>query len=119
MASPRLTHRIAVALSLGLLQAAVLAQPPTPLTYEGALQLAGSRNLAVEAARRQRSIREAAVRAARQSPNPDLSADFSRDAPHQAVNLDFPIEIGGRRARRVDLAQEELTLAELEVQTEL
>jgi len=106
---------------LVLLEAGSHAQQPgpAPLTFEGALQLAATRNLAVEAARRQRAIREAAVRAARQLPNPDLSAEISRDVPHQAVNLDFPIEIGRKRGRRVDLAQEELTLAELDVLTEL
>ena len=124
---PRKHRRIedagAIAAAVWIACAAVArAQPqpiPTPLTFESALQFAGSRNLAVEAARRQRAIREAAIRTARQIPNPDLSAEISRDVPHQGVNLDFPLEIGGKRARRVDLAQEELTLAELDLQAEL
>lgn len=99
------------------------AQPavvPSPLTFETALGLATSRNLAVEAARRQRAVREAAIRAARQIPNLDLSAEiYSRDTPHQAVSVDLPFEIGGRRARRIDLATEELSLADVDVQTEL
>src|SRR5258706_1453490 len=111
----------AVALAMAW-PATVLGQPqpvPSPLTFESALQLAGSRNLAVEADRRQRSIREAAIRTARQIPNPDLSSEVSRDVQHQTVNLDFPREIGGKRTRRVNLAQEELTLAELDLQAEL
>src|SRR5258706_662916 len=87
--------------------ATVVGQPqpvPSPLTLDSALQLAGSRNLAVEAARRQRAIREAAIRTARQIPNPDLSAEVSRDVPHQTVNLDFPLEIGGKRTRPGDLS---------------
>src|SRR5262245_41478590 len=122
MATTRiLRHLVTATLGLTLSDAAAQAQPavPAPLTYEGAQQVATSRNLAVEAARRQRAIREAAVRAARQLPNPDLSAEITRDVPHQAVNLDFPIEIGGKRGRRVNLAQEELTLAELDVLSEL
>lgn len=92
---------------------------PSPLTFESAVELAATRNLFVEAARRQRAIREAAVRVARQIPNPDFTAETSRDTPHQALGVDLPFEIGGRRARRVDLANEELSLAELDVQAEL
>jgi cobalt-zinc-cadmium efflux system outer membrane protein len=104
-----------------LMPSSAAAQPPPPdsLTFESAVELATARNLSVEAARRQRAIREAAVRAARQTPNPEFSAEASRDTPHQAVSLDLPFELGGKRARRVDLANEELTLAELDVQAEL
>jgi cobalt-zinc-cadmium efflux system outer membrane protein len=95
------------------------AQPSGPLTFEAALQLAAGRNLRVEAARRQRGIREAAVRTAGLLPNPDLNAESSRDVPHQAVSLDVPLELGGKRSRRVDLAKEELSLADGDVQVEL
>ena len=90
-----------------------------PLTYEAALDMATSRNLRVEAARRQRAVRESAVRTAGLVPNPDLVAETSRDIPHQALSLDFPLEIGGQRSRRLDLAREELSLAESDVQVEL
>ena len=91
----------------------------TPLTYAAALSLATTRNLALEAARRQRAIREAAVRIARQIPNPDVIVEVTRDVPHQIASFNLPVEIGGKRSRRVDLAREELTLAEVDVQTEM
>ena len=100
----------------------LLAQTPTisaPLSLEQALEMANVRNLGLEAARRQRAIREAAIRTARQIPNPDVSAEVTRDTPHEVLSLSLPVEIGGRRGRRVDLAREELTLAEVDVQTEL
>jgi cobalt-zinc-cadmium efflux system outer membrane protein len=100
----------------------VSAQPPDiagPLTYEQALNLATSRNLGLEAARRQRAIREAAIRTARQVPNPNVSLETGRDTPHQVFSFDLPVELGGRRTRRIDLATEELTLADVDVQTEL
>jgi len=93
--------------------------PSAPLTFDTALNLAANRNLRVEAARRQRGVREAAVRTAGLLPNPDISAESSRDVPHQAVSLDVPLELGGKRSRRVDLAKEELSLAEGDVQVEL
>jgi cobalt-zinc-cadmium efflux system outer membrane protein len=90
-----------------------------PLTYERALNLATSRNLGLEAARRQRAIREAAIRTARQAPNPSASIEVSKDTPHQAFTFDLPVELGGKRRRRIDLATEELTLADVDVQSEM
>ena len=78
-----------------------------------------SRNLGLEAARRQRAIREAAIRAARQIPNPDISGEISRDVPHEILSVDVPIELGGKRGRRIDLAREELTLADVDLQAGL
>lgn len=106
----------------------VLAQqqaPPPPvvpasgaLSYQAALDLATARNLGLAAALRQRAIREAAVRVARQYPNPEFSFEASRDLPHEVVSLGFPVEIGGKRARRIAVAQEELSLADLDVRAE-
>jgi cobalt-zinc-cadmium efflux system outer membrane protein len=93
--------------------------PSAPLTFEAALNLAAGRNLRVEAARRQRAVRESAVRTAGLLPNPEIVAESSRDTPHQMVSLDVPLELGGKRSRRVDLAREELSLAEGDVQVEL
>jgi len=90
-----------------------------PLTYEQALALATTRNLNLEAARRQRTIREAAIRTARQAPNPGVAVEVTRDSPHQVFTFDLPVELGGKRARRIDLATEELTLADVDLQTEL
>ena len=44
---------------------------------------------------------------------------MTRDAPHQVFTFDLPVELGGRRSRRIDLAREELTLADVDLQTEL
>jgi cobalt-zinc-cadmium efflux system outer membrane protein len=91
----------------------------SPLSYDAALALATSRNLSLEAARRQRAIREAGVRTARQVPNPDVAIEITRDVPHQIASFNLPVEIGGKRARRIDLAREESTLADVAVQAEM
>ena len=105
-----------------LIASTTAAQPApltTPLTYQQALDLATSRNLGVAAARRARAIREAAVRTARQYPNPDLSVELTQDLPHQIVTAGIPVDFGPRRSRRIELANEELSLAEVDVQSEL
>jgi outer membrane protein, heavy metal efflux system len=95
------------------------AVPSAPLTYEQVLALATSRNLNLDAARRQRAIREAGIRTARMVPNPGVAAEVTRDTPHQIFTFALPVELGGKRARRIDLAAEELTLADVDLQTEL
>ena len=89
------------------------------MTFEAALDLATSRNLGLEAARRQRAIREAAIRTARQLPNPDVTFEATRDLPHFFGAVGVPVEIGGKRSKRIDLATAELTLADVDVRTEL
>lgn len=97
-----------------------VAQPVSPpLTYHSALELATARNLGLEAARRQRAIREAQVKAAGQIDNPSVLFETSRDAPHQVLSFDIPLGFGVKRARRVDLAKAELTLADLDLSTEM
>lgn len=92
---------------------------PTPLTYDAALQVATTRNLGLDAARRARLIREAAIRAAGQSPNPGVTFEVGRDTPHEVVSFSIPIEIGGVRSRRINVAKEELRLADVDVLAEL
>jgi cobalt-zinc-cadmium efflux system outer membrane protein len=89
------------------------------LTYSAAWEIASSRNLKLAAARRQRAAREAAIVTAGLRPNPDFTAEVSRDTPHEVIGVDWPLEIGGQRSRRLDLAKEELLLSEVDVQTAL
>ena len=90
-----------------------------PLTFSAALDLAASRNLDLEAARRQRAIREAQVRVARQFANPEVSFEATQDSPHENLAFGLPVEVGGQRGRRIAVAKEELTLADLDVRAEM
>ncbi len=98
-------------------------EPPqaggAPLTFSAALELATSRNLGLEAARRQRAIREAQLRTARQWANPAVSFEVTEDSPHENLAFGLPIEIGGQRGRRIAVAKEALTLADLDVRVEM
>ena len=98
---------------------AIAAAPPqaagAPLTFSAALDLATSRNLDLEAARRQRAIREAQVRTARQWANPEVGFEVTQDSPHENLTFGLPIEIGGQRGKRIAVAKEALTLADLDV----
>lgn len=88
---------------------------PRQLTLAATLDLAARQNLDLAAARMRRAIRLAGERIAGQIPNPTASFTASRDAPHQEVLFDQPLEIGGRRGRRIELAREETALTDVEV----
>jgi outer membrane protein, heavy metal efflux system len=92
---------------------------PAPLTFRAAVDLASARNLGLAAAMRQRAIREGQVRIAGQWANPEVSFEATQDSPHENLTFGLPIEVGGQRGRRIALAREELTLADLDVRAEM
>ena len=111
-----LAEALAVALStfcLAILPAQ--AQKAAPLTLQAALDLADKQNLDLIAARRQREVATAGIQIARQRPNPSVSFATARDAPHQSLFFDQPIEIGGKRGRRMDLAKQEGALTDAQI----
>jgi outer membrane protein, heavy metal efflux system len=110
----------AIVLCAGLVMADQPAQGSgAPLTFNAALDLATSHNLGLEAARRQRAIREAQLRVARQWANPEVSFEATQDSPHENLAFGLPVEVGGQRGRRIAVAKEELTLADLDVRAEM
>ena len=93
-------------------------QPP-PLTLQSAFAIAEEHNPTLVAARLGRAVDVAGIGVAGQRPNPEASFEAGRDTPHEIVSLAFPLEFGGKRARRVDLAHATLarTMADLAVQS--
>lgn len=86
-----------------------------PLDLRTALAAADSANLELRAARQQRALALAGVTTARQLPNPTFSFTAARDTPHEGIAIDLPIELGGKRGKRISVAQEEQRSAELDI----
>ena len=80
------------------------AQSPASLTLQSALASAEEHNRTLVAARLGRAVDLAGVDVARQRPNPEVSYEAARDTPHQVASLALPLELGGKLARRVDVA---------------
>jgi len=61
----------------------------------------------------------AGIDVARERPNPEASFEAGRDTPHEAFSIGVPLEFGGKRARRIDVANATLarTAAEIAVQS--
>jgi cobalt-zinc-cadmium efflux system outer membrane protein len=93
------------------------SQQPPRLTLQEALDLADKQNLDLAAARRQRAVALAGIQIAKQRPNPTASFSATRDEPHQSLFFDQPIEIGGKRGHRIDVARQEGALTEVEIAT--
>ncbi len=93
--------------------------PPERLTLQSAFTIAEEHNRTLVAARLGRAVDVAGVGVAGQRPNPEASFEAGRDTPHEVLSLAIPLELGGKRARRLDVANATLarTTAELVVQS--
>jgi cobalt-zinc-cadmium efflux system outer membrane protein len=89
-----------------------------PLTLDEALALARA-NPTVTAARLRRAVDQAGIAVAREIPNPEARYERSKETPHDALGLSQLLELGGKRGRRIDLAESVARTGEAELaQTE-
>lgn len=103
----------------------LMAQTPGPsrpaapagrrLTLQEAFVIADRQNLDLAAARLKHAVTQAGILIAGARPNPSVSFSASRDTPHESLFFDLPVELGGKRARRMDEARQEVKLTDLEI----
>src|SRR5262245_64261080 len=96
---------------------ALLTVAPTPagaqtssasdaaITLGEALSMSRSANPTLVAARLRRPIEAAAIDVARERPNPELRYERAKETPHDSVGVSQAIELGGKRARRIEAAE--------------
>jgi cobalt-zinc-cadmium efflux system outer membrane protein len=72
-------------------------------------------NPAIVAAQTRRAIGAAGVAVAGERLNPEGRAEFDRDTPHQAYTVAVPLELGGKRTRRLAVAEATVRTAEAEI----
>jgi cobalt-zinc-cadmium efflux system outer membrane protein len=88
---------------------------PRILTLTESFDLAERQNLDLQAARVQRAVALAGVRIAGQRPNPTAFFSAARDTPHESLFFDQPLEIGGRRGKRIEVAKQESAATEASI----
>ena len=109
-------RRVLTSAALVILASGVAwSQTPNRLSLPMALELAGKQNLDLLAVRQRQVISKAGVQAAGQRPNPTFNFTALRDTPHEGVFVDQPLELGGKRGRRIEVAQREGVLTDLEI----
>ncbi|MDO8294160.1 MAG: TolC family protein [Gallionella sp.] len=94
-------------------------EPATPLTLKAALELALGASPELSGARRELAAIEATIIQAQTRPNPELAAlieDTRKETRTTTFQLNQPIELGGKRAARIDAAERgrEAAAAELD-----
>src|SRR5262245_21938374 len=88
------------------------AQPAAPLTLQAAMDRALTANPALIAARLRRAVDEAGIDVARERLNPELRLEFQRETPTQGYGAAWPLELGGKRNRRIALGEATLRSGE-------
>jgi outer membrane protein, heavy metal efflux system len=93
----------------------IRAAAQQPLDLRSALTSAEAGNLELRAARQQRALSLAGLTTARQLPNPTVSFTAARDTPHEGLSFDVPIELGGKRSKRIAIAKEEQKSTDIDI----
>jgi cobalt-zinc-cadmium efflux system outer membrane protein len=106
---------ILIFLTAGAAHTATTQSAEAPLTLDEAFARAASNNRTITAARLRRAIDQAGVEVAKERPNPDLHYEQAKETPHQSLTATQPIELGGKRGRRIALAEAVLRTGEAEL----
>jgi cobalt-zinc-cadmium efflux system outer membrane protein len=83
-----------------------------PLTLGEAFALAEKSSPSLAAERLQVPVANAGIGVARQRLNPEMALEEDKETPHDALALTFPIELGGKRGRRIDVAEAAVATSE-------
>ena len=105
----------AVAALLLSVQVSAQVAPVGSLTLQAAINRAMAANATLAAARLRGPINLASLAVARERLNPEGVVEFERETPKEAYGVAVPLELGGKRARRIDVAQATVRAGEAEL----
>jgi cobalt-zinc-cadmium efflux system outer membrane protein len=108
-------HRCWLTASLVIVLVSAPAGAQTRLSFAAAVQRALDANPTIVAARLRRSINIASRDVAAERLNPEVRVEASKETPKEGYTLAVPLELGGRRARRVAVADAAITTGEAEL----
>lgn len=112
----------AIVVALGLLAlvcpASRAGQAPSsdPLTLDMAVERALAANPTIAAARLGRAVRIAGIAVAGERPNPEMTLEVEKETPKQTLGIALPIELGGKRGKRMAVEQAALEVNASELQ---
>ena len=106
-----------LALLVWPVQSSAQTAPPTdiPLSIEGALERALNVNPTIAAARFRRLASLAGVDVARERLNPEAHVEIEREEPTRAYGVAVPLELGGKRSRRIAVSEAAVLTSEAEL----
>jgi cobalt-zinc-cadmium efflux system outer membrane protein len=95
--------------------AAAQVAPVGSLTMQAAIERAMAANPTIAAARLRGPINLANLAVARERLNPEGSIELEKETPKEAYGVAVPFELGGKRARRIDVAEATIRAGDAEV----
>jgi cobalt-zinc-cadmium efflux system outer membrane protein len=98
---------------------AVNAHAEEPLSLSKSIDLAMRNSPSILALQKERAAAQAGVQIEKQLNNPSLIAETTRSQPNYFVGAGYLFELGGKRAKRIQIASGELSLADLNYQLAL
>lgn len=102
---PRTTVLGAGFVALLISPAAAQVVPVGSLTLQAAVDRAMAANPTIAAARLSGPINLANLAVARERLNPEASVELEKETPKESYALAVPLELGGKRARRIDVGE--------------
>jgi cobalt-zinc-cadmium efflux system outer membrane protein len=76
-----------------------------PLSLQAAIDRALAANPTIAAARLTGAVNQAGLALAGEWPNPEVTAEFEKETPKQAFGLALPVELGGKRSKRIAVSE--------------
>ena len=89
--------------------------PAGSLTMQAAINRAMAANATIAAAQLRGPINLANLAVARERLNPEASVELEKETPKEAYGVAVPFELGGKRAKRIDVAQATVRAGEAEL----
>ena len=100
---------------LCIASSAAAQAPSGSLTLQVAMERAFAANPTIAAARLRRAIDLANLAVAQERLNPEASVEISRETPHQAFGVAVPLELGGKRDKRIAVGEATVRAGEAEL----
>jgi len=105
---------VAVVISLAVPTAGQVAIPSS-LSLPEAVNRAMAANPTLAAARLTGAINQASLAVASERPNPEVTAEFEKETPRQAFGVAVPLELAGKRSKRIAVSQATIRAGEAEI----
>jgi outer membrane protein, heavy metal efflux system len=105
----------AVAALLVAAPAAAQLASVSSLTLRAAIDRAVAANPTVAAARLTGAVNLAGLAVARERPNPEAVVEFEKETPKQGFGVALPVELGGKRAKRIAVSEATIRAGDAEL----
>jgi len=117
LAALRITVRVMAGTWLAFVATEPVAAQATaePLTLAAAMDRALAANPTIAAARLGRAINLAGLAVAGERPNPEATIEVEKETPKQSFGFAVPLELGGKRARRIAVSRATLDIGDAEL----